>query len=416
MSKSAGELLKERTARFENAITLQPTDRVPVVISFAFFAAKYSGFTPAEVMFDADKMTQAWVKTYTDFQIDAYNNPFGLHFTGPVLEALDYKQLRIPGRDADPNHSYQFVEGEYMKVSEYDDFLFDPTGFILRCYWPRVFGVLEPFKTLPPFDEILNYAMGLDNFRLLDETGLTSALEALLKAKKLLDKRAVAAREYAQILNSMGYPPQTTAFSQAPFDTIADYFRGMRGVMVDMYRCPDKLLAACDKMLPIMLRLGVSRAKASGNPRVLIPIHKGLDSFMSPSQFKTFFWPTLRKLILGLIGKGLVPNVFWEGDCTSRLEIIADIPRAKAIYAFERTNIFKAKEILKDHICIRGNVPSSLLCTGNIQDVQDYCKKLIDVVGKGGGFIMDAANSLDEEKPANVKAMIDFTKEYGVYK
>ena len=413
MSRSPEDLLKERTTRFENAIRLQPTDRIPVVISFAFFAAKYAGYTPAEVMFDGKKMMEAWVKTYTDFQTDAYNNPFGLHFTGQLLEVLDYKQLRIPGRGIDPNHCYQFVEGEYMKASEYDDFLFDPTSFMLHSYWPRIFGVLEPLKNLPRLDEILNYAMGIDNFQLLDEKGLTAALAALLKAKKVLDERAVMARNYAQTLTAMGYPPQTTAFSQAPFDTVADYFRGMRGAMMDMYRCPDKLLAACEKMLPIMLRLGISRAKASGNPRVFIPIHKGLDSFMSPWQFITFFWPTLRQLILGLIAEDLVPNVFWEGDCTSRLEIIADIPKGKVIYAFERTDIFKAKEVLGDHVCIRGNVPSSILCAGTPQDVRDYCKTLIDIVGKGGGFIMDAANSLDEEKPENVQAMIEFTKEYG---
>jgi hypothetical protein len=415
MSQSAEELLQERTTRLEKTIKLQPADRVPIVISFAFFAAKYAGFTPAEVMFDGEKMMQAWVKTYTDFQTDACNNPFGLHFTGPLLETLDYKQLRIPGRGIDPNHSYQFLEAEYMKATEYDDFIFDPTNFILHFYWPRVFGALEPLKTLPVLNEVLNYAMGIDNFSLLDESGLTVVLEALIKTKKILDKRAVLARTYAQTLAGMGYPPQTTAFSQAPFDTIADYFRGMRGVMLDMYRRPDKLLAACDKMLPIMLRLGISRAKASGNPRVLIPIHKGLDSFMSPRQFNIFFWPTLQKLILGLIAEDLVPNVFWEGDCTSRLEIIADIPKGKAIYAFERTDIFKAKALLGDHICIRGNVPSSILCTGTPQDTCEYCKKLIDIVGKDGGFIMDAANSLDEEKPENVRAMIDFTRTYGVY-
>jgi uroporphyrinogen-III decarboxylase len=415
MSHPKEELLKERTTRLENTIKLQPADRVPIVISFAFFAAKYAGYTPAEVIFDSRKMMDAWVKTYTDFRTDAYNNPFGLHFIGPLLEVLKYKQLRIPGQDANPRHSYQFVEGEYMRASEYDDFLFDPTGFMLHYYWPRVFGVLEPLKNLPHLDEILNYAMGIDNFRLLDEEKLTGAFEALFKAKKVLDVRAALARDYSQTLTAMGFPPQTNAFSQAPFDTIADYFRGMRGVMIDMYRCPDKLLAACEKMLPIMLRLGISRAKSSGNPRVLIPIHKGLDSFMSPWQFITFFWPTLRQLILGLIAEDLVPNVFWEGDCTSRLEIIADIPKGKAIYAFERTDIFKAKEVLGDHICIRGNVPSSILCAGTPNDVRDYCRKLIDVIGKGGGFIMDAANSLDEEKPENVLAMVNFTREYGVY-
>ena len=48
----------------------------------------------------------------------------------------------------------------------------------------------------------------------------------------------------------------------------------------------------------------------------------------------------------------------WEGDCTSRLETIADIPRGKAIYWFERTDLVRAKEVLGDVVCLRGNVPS----------------------------------------------------------
>ncbi len=66
-------------------------------------------------------------------------------------------------------------------------------------------------------------------------------------------------------------------------------------------------------------------------------------------------------------------------------------------------------------VCIRGGVPSALLCTGTPQEVRDCCKKLIDVAGRGGGFIMDASSVIDDAKPENIKAMIDFTKEYGVY-
>ena len=82
---------------------------------------------------------------------------------------------------------------------------------------------------------------------------------------------------------------------------------------------------------------------------------------------------------------------------------------------FEATNIYKAKEVLGDVVCIRGNVPLSILLAGTPNDVEDYCKKLIDVVGKGGGFIMDASTNLDDAKPENLKAMIEFTIEYGRY-
>jgi uroporphyrinogen-III decarboxylase len=120
--------------------------------------------------------------------------------------------------------------------------------------------------------------------------------------------------------------------------------------------------------------------------------------------------------MLALIDEGITPCPLFEGDYTSRLEVIGDIPKGKAMYLFEQTDMFKAKEVLGDRVCLRGNVPAALLCTGTPQEVRDYCQKLIDGVGRGGGFIMDGAIGVpDEAKPENVKAMADFTREYGVY-
>lgn len=92
-----------------------------------------------------------------------------------------------------------------------------------------------------------------------------------------------------------------------------------------------------------------------------------------------------------------------------------DIPAGRALYGFEATDMFKAKEILGDTVCIKGNVPLSLMVTGTPDDVKAYCKKLIDVCAPGGGYIMDSAASLDNAKAENIRMMIDFTKEYGVY-
>jgi uroporphyrinogen-III decarboxylase len=185
--------------------------------------------------------------------------------------------------------------------------------------------------------------------------------------------------------------------------------------MLDMYRRPEKVIKACEHILPFMIEMAVNGYKVSGNPRVFIPIHKGLDGFMSLEQFKKFFWPTLRELMVALIKEGLNPCPLWEGDCTSRLDIIKDIPEGKACYAFEATDMIKAKEVLGGKVCIRGNVPLSILVTGTPDDVRRYCKNLIDTVGRDGGYIMDSSTGLDDAKPENVKAMFEATREHGVY-
>lgn len=399
-----------------DAINLKIPKRIPIVGTFGFFSAKYQGITIKEAMYDYEKMMSASVKTIFEFQPDAYDNPFGIRFLGQILETLNFKQLRWAGHGVGPTSSYQFVEDEYMRSDEYDDFLFDPSDFIIRAYWPRVFGAFNAFKELPPLNQVLTYYMGLLNFAAFDSSEIIKALEALLKAAKDAKRIINGAIDFAEKMKKLGIPPQVGSMTQAPFDTLGDFFRGTRGIMLDMYRNPDKLLEAMEKLLPLMVKTAISGSRKSGNKRVAIPLHKGSDTFMSIKQFKIFYWPTLRRLMLGLIDEGLIPYVFFEGDYTSRLEIIGDIPKGKVCYGFESTDIFKAKEIFGDQICIKGNVPLSILHFGNRDDVKNYCKKLIDHVGKNGGFIMDASGSLDDAKAENVKEMIEFTKEYGVYK
>jgi uroporphyrinogen-III decarboxylase len=185
--------------------------------------------------------------------------------------------------------------------------------------------------------------------------------------------------------------------------------------MLDMYRRPDKLLEALEKATELTIRIATRRAATSRIPIVFIPLHKGADGFMSEEQYKTFYWPYLKRLIMGVIDAGLIPYVYTEGGYNSRLEIIRDVPKGKVLYHFERVDMARAKDILGDVACIAGNVPNSLLIMGTPEDVKDYCRKLIDTAGKGGGFIMDSAAIIDEARPENVKAMGDLTREYGVY-
>lgn len=416
MNKTPQELYQEREKRFLDAIALKKPDRVPIAGKFGFFSAKYSGMTLEEVMYDPEKLWKAHWKTMTEFEPDMDRNPFGLTFIGPILETLDFKQLKWPGHGVAANISYQFVEDEYMKADEYEAFLADPTDFIIRRHWPRIFGALKSFAKLPPLRDIITYSMGVPSgFAIFNSPEIATALETLKKAGEKSAQILHYSKLFTEKAKEAGFPLQFGGFTQAPFDTLGDYFRGTKGAMLDMYRRPEMVVKACEKLLPIMLEMAVGATKASGNPRVFIPIHKGLDGFMSIAQFNKFFWPTLRELMVALINAGLTPCPFWEGDCTSRLEIIKDIPAGKACYAFEATDMFKAKDILGDTVCIEGNVPISLLATGTPEDVKTCCKKLIDTVGKGGGYIMDSSVGLEDARPENVKAMFEFTKEYGMY-
>ena len=86
------------------------------------------------------------------------------------------------------------------------------------------------------------------------------------------------------------------------------------------------------------------------------------------------------------------------------------------MWFFDQTDMHRAKDVLGDVCCIMGNVPISLIATGTPEQVKAYCKDLIDYCGKGGGYILTTGTQIDDGQEETIRAMVDFTKEYGVYK
>jgi uroporphyrinogen-III decarboxylase len=415
MKKSPEELYAERQKRVQDAIALKEPDRVPFLPYCHFFPTGYAGFTKEEAMHDYDKLAMAWQRFAVDFEPDMVNNPFGNVGIGNLLRILDCKQLEWPGGSLPSDRAFQFVEREYMTAEEYDDFLFDPTDYIHRVFLPRIYGALKPLASLPPTPSLI-YLRFLAGTAVLARPEVAAAVQTLLAAASEAQRLRSRAAAFTRDMKALGFPPQFGATAFAPFDTFGDLLRGTRGVMLDMFRCPDKLLAAIDKMYVYTLRSILDNVKAIGVPVVFIPLHKCIDTFMRKEQFERFYWPSLKKLTLELIREGLTPCLFWEGRCDSRLATVRDIPRGRAIYWFEGTDLFRAKEMLGDTVCIRGNVPASMLCTASPQEVTDYCKRLIEGVGKRGGFILDGGTGIpDEARPENVRAMAEAVNRYGRY-
>jgi uroporphyrinogen-III decarboxylase len=182
-----------------------------------------------------------------------------------------------------------------------------------------------------------------------------------------------------------------------------------------MFRRPQKLQEALERITPLTLKAAVNSVNAAGGRFVFMPLHKGDDAFMSNRQYETFYWPTFRRLIMGLIEEGIVPVLFAEGRYNRRLETIKDLPRASAIWHFDQTDMAEAKRVLGNVSCIMGNVPTSLLVTSTPADIKEYCRKLIETCGKGGGFILAGGANLDRGNADNLRAMMEAAREYGSY-
>jgi uroporphyrinogen-III decarboxylase len=404
---------RERVTRFTKVIKLEKPDRVPIILPAGSFPLHYAGMTLKEGMHDNERLVSAYRKFFADFESDTFSSPMMVG-SAKASELINVLNLRWPGHGLPDNASMpQFVEGEYMKADEYDLFLEDLSDFCLRRYLPRSIGALAPFANFSPTPFMLGMANRFLGPAVMPQVRV--AYQAIIDYGIETAKWMGPVMKFNQEATAAGYPTFFGGQSHAPFDILADTLRGTKGILLDMYRQPEKVLKAMEKIVRMNIDVGLEGINMSRKPIVFFALHKGDDTFMSGKQYERFYWPTFQKVILGLIEDGAVPLLFAEGKYDNRLEIIKDLPRGKVIWYFDRTDMFRAKKILGDNACISGNVPASLLITATPKEVKEYCRKLIEVCGEGGGFILTGGASIDKGDPNNLRAMTEAVMEYGVY-
>jgi len=414
-SPAAEQAYRVRAKRMIDVYDVSEPDRVPVALPIASLPVKHAGISYRSAMYDPAQAAAAWTKFNLEADMDAWAAPSVP--PGRMLDLLDYKMYRWPGHGmAEDAVDYQFVEAEYMQAEEYDALINDPSDFWLRSYLPRVFGSFEPFRKLQSFTAVSELPMVMPHFMAYANPDVQAALQKLIEVGKLLGNWREVVGAVVRRGRELGYPSFGMCYAKAPFDTIGDTLRGTKGIILDMRRRPEKLLEALEVVARITIDVTVATLNASRGQIALFPLHKGADGWMSEKQFTTFYWPTLKRVVDGVIAQGIVPTLFAEGGFESRLHLVNEFPKGAVNWLFDRTDMVNAKKALGDRCCISGNVPASLIATGTPADVKDYCRKLIETCAGGGGFILAAGtNFIERANLANVRAMAEAAAEYGVY-
>ena len=416
MTAAPEELYAQREQRFNDAVALKGTDRVPVMPLYVHnFPTLIKGVSDKDAGYDHELRWQSTKEATLRF---GWNfAPTNDVLASDFFASFGCKQMMWAGEEGGlaDDAPHQWVEDEYVKADELEAFIADPNGFTFATIFPRMGSRLEGLGLipLPPLYWFSNayYLQVLGN--MLGIPPLNEALRAFLDMADAQAKTSAANGRYLQEMKDLGYPPTWGAALMPAFDVVSDTFRSLRGSTLDMFRQPDTLLKAIDVMQDATLGLLHAAYAVTGIPRQFIPMHKGAGGFMSDEQFGKFYWPTFKELIEACIDAGITPMPLFEGDYTPRLEFLRELPPGKVAAHFDRIDRRKFKEVCGDVLVFWGNVPSSLLVTGTPQQVKDDVKELIDLFGETG-LILDGPGGIpDQAKPENVEALAEAVEEYG---
>lgn len=412
VSPETKEKYQERITRLIKVINMEEPDRIPLNLAPGAFPAIYRGGTLKEHMYEFETMKTDFAKFHNEFDMDFAMAP--LAYPGKLFELIDFKLMQWPGHGVPDNGSFfQYVEGEYMKANEYDELLNNPDDFYLRKLLPRFAGNLAPLQMMGKFSPTAFVPLGF--VAPFGNPEFRTMLKNLTDAADIFYEWAEVTASTVTQIHAMGFPTWGSSLSLTAYDLIADFLRGTQGVMLDMYRCPDKLLEAIDKFTPMTIELGLSNEATDNCPIVFIPLHKGADTWMSNEQFKKFYWPCLKSLMMGLYNEGLVPFPLAEATYNNRLEIITDIPEKSVMWWFEDVDMKRAKETVGKITSFAGGIQTSLLSAGSTDDIKKMVKRLTEDCGKDGGYLMSVSASVEQAKTENLHALWDAVKEYGNY-
>jgi uroporphyrinogen-III decarboxylase len=404
---------KTRLTRMIQAIKMEIPDRVPMHLAANSFVAYNAGHTLKDVLYNYSLIKPSWIKFLEEFEQDSADAPG--FFAARVYEKLDYQVNKWPGHGLPDNATLpNFVEKEYMQADEYDLFMKDPFDFGLRKFTPRTWGAFASFANFP---SLSSYSGLPDRLMMLaQDPDIRKLCKAILEAGEENVKHQKVMGECAQESLKRGFPPLMGGVMLAPFDTVADMLRGTSGVVKDMFRQPAKLLESLEVICENSIKSAVGMVNMATSPIVFVPMHKGADAFMSVPQFEKFYWPTFRKLIMGVVNEGCVPMMVIDGSYNeARLKIISELPKSCVVWTMEKTDMALAKKILGNSACIAGNVTAAMLYTQKPPAIKEYTRKLIETCAPGGGYILALGSGIDKCDPANLQAVVEAGLEYGKY-
>ena len=368
-----------RRERVEAVIALEKPDRVPVMPLMITFPMRHRGMTYGEAWRDLDRAFQASLDTFDDLGgFDALLIP---SFYWPQLNDRFMNapaRKLIPGKDLPENALFQYEEKELFSRADYDRIA--SVGW--NAFWHEHYEQMSG-KSWERLKAIQN-----------------ALVERYCREIRVCEKRGIP------VLVGAGVDSVLMAFSLS---------RTMTQFTMDLYEVPDKVQAAMDASCDDLIQNALDLIGITKKPLAYIILERGSSSIYPLKIFERFEWSYLQRYVDAFVSEGITPWLHLDTDWGKNLPYFKKLPKGKCVADLDgTTDIFRAKEILGGHMCISGDVPASLLTLGRPDEVENYCRRLIDVVGKGGGFFLTTGCECPfDAKFENVMAMVNTAKCHG---
>jgi hypothetical protein len=361
------------------AIRLERPDRTPVIPTLLPEpAAGLAGISQAEIANDNGAAVRAVFDVFDEY--GGWDNPYPASYKPIQLQAAGIfpMRMKIPGHGLPDDVPYQLDEAEILQLDDYEKIADQGFERFYREDFLWRLGDLTPDELPKEMDEMVGGG------------GL------------FLD--ACAQRELRPLFLASGLHP---------FFTLC-LMRSMVTFTQDVYFRPEPVERAIARMTDDLIAERIGFVKQTGIDVWLFTEERAGGYFFPPRFFERFWWPYTRRIVEACWSEGIVTLFHLDTCWDKNIAYFRDLPRGSAILELDgTTDMFAARQTLRDHLCLKGDVSAALLSVGTAEQVEDYCQRLISEVGADGGFILGSGCSVPPTaRPENFRAMIETGKRH----
>ena len=202
-----------------------------------------------------------------------------------------------------------------------------------------------------------------------------------------------------------------------PFFTLS-LTRSLIKFTQDLYYRPELVENALETMTEDVIQAGINACKKTGFKWIYMPEERAEAAIYPLKIFERFWWPYTKRIVDAWHAEGITTWFHLDQCWDLNIPYFKELPKSSVILDLDGlTDIFAAKEVLKNHICLMSDVSAALFALGTPKDIEAYCKKLIDKLGVDGGHILGTGCEMPPTtKPENFKAFLHTGKTYQLSK
>ena len=398
--KEGKELYDYRVRLYRDAQSWIKPDRIPVNLNMFAWMFFDAGYTLGTASRNYDIIEECMIRCIHEYPCDQINvTNSGFRNTFLLQDALGSSHTYAQNTD-----QVNAIIEDVMLSDEYDEYVEDSN----KLLWEKVL-----FRLYPAAKEL-------------------NAEQFAMAAKTMLDYKNARKRIDDRMRNEFGIlcdnmltmtavnENERSMQSLAPaIDTFFNWLRGLKGIAMDLRRCPDKLKEACDVIDESNYINMKANYEAIGYGHDMTTPYDSIGgmlawTILNQKNFDIFYAPVFKRYLdlAQSMGKQII--CWSEGSWARFGDFFNEWDRGTLNLMVEMDDPYELRKSFPN-ICITGGLDTTVIGHGTVQQCLDMTKKSIDELGRDGGLVLSPSKMItfhNDATPENLKAITNFALEY----